>query len=154
MTPEVSRTRLGVASLPCGFWVGTFASRIAQGPYAAEFLTHMAALGGRSAVQTLLDRGVAVNAQSRNGTALHGAAVQGELEVMELLIARGADVNAINAYGDSTLANAIKGRHRRDEAKALLEHGAKLVRTEEQRNRVISEQVRKDMEKYDRGSSK
>lgn len=145
---------LGVASLPYGFWVGTFASRIAQGPYATEFLTYMAALGERSAVQALLDRGVGVNTQERDGTALHGAAVQGELEVMELLIARGADVNAINVYGDSPLANAIQGRHRQEEAKALLEkHGAKLVRgSEEQRDRVIREQVPKDMEKYDRGS--
>lgn len=143
---------LGVASLSYGFWVGTFASRIAKGPYASEFLGYMAALGEISAVKALLDQGVNINAQSRHGTALHGAAVQGDLEVMELLIAKGADVNAINAYGDSPLANAVNARQRGSEAKTLLEkHGAKLVRgSDEQRDRVIKEQLQKDMEKYDK----
>ena len=146
---------LGIASLPYGFWVAAFASHIAKGPYASEFLTYMAALGEKAAVQALLDRGVNVNTQVRDGTALHGAAVEGEIEVMELLLGRGADANATNSYGDSPLANALQARQRRDEAKALLEkHGATLVRgSDEQRARVIKEQIRQDMEKYDKGVS-
>ncbi|WLI89062.1 ankyrin repeat domain-containing protein [Massilia sp. R2A-15] len=137
---------LGIAFLPYGFWVSTFAGRIAKGPHATEFLVDMAASGQTSAVLALLDQGVDINSQGRSGTALHGAAVRGELDVIRLLIARGADVNAINAYGDSPLASAIHGWRPASGAKELLErNGAKLVRgSEEQRNRVIGEQMEND----------
>jgi ankyrin repeat protein len=103
-------------------------------------------------VKAFLARGVPINTQTRNGTALHGAAVEGDLEMIEYLIQQGADVNAINAYGDSPLANAMGARSRAQETQALLiKHGAKLVRgTEEQRNRLIEEQVHQDIEEEHR----
>ena len=56
----------------------------------------MAALGEEAAVQSYSMR-FNVNTQGRDGTELHGAAVEGEIEVMELLLARGADANAIDS---------------------------------------------------------
>ena len=69
-----------------------------------------------------------------------------------MLLSRGADVNALNAYGDSPLANALEARHNKSQVVALLkEHGAKLIRgSDEQRNRVIEEQVRRDIEEMNK----
>lgn len=116
---------------------------------AAEFLTYDAAVGDRESVEAFLKRGVPVNARDRDGiTALHGAVLEGDLSTIKLLLSRGADVNALNAYGDSPLANALEARHNKSQVVALLkEHGAKLIRgSDEQRNRVIEEQVRRDIE--------
>jgi hypothetical protein len=60
---------LGVASLSYGFWIELFSERVAKGPYAADFLVHMAALGEKKAVEALLARGVAVNGSDRGGDA-------------------------------------------------------------------------------------
>ena len=145
----------GVIATPYGFWQRIFIAKYSPAQ-AIDFFTYAAALGDLRTVKAFLDRGVDINSQSRDGTALHGAAVQGELEVIEFLIAHGADVNAINVYGDTPMANAMEAREHGAETRALLEkHGGKLVRgTEEQRKRVIEEQVRQDMEKMDRGISR
>lgn len=58
---------LGIAALPYGFWVKLFASRIASGPHAVEFLVHMSALGELPAVKALLEAGVPINASNRQG---------------------------------------------------------------------------------------
>jgi|KBSMisStaDraftv2_1062788.scaffolds.fasta_scaffold277634_2 hypothetical protein len=139
-----------VMTIPYGLWQRTFIDRFM--PRAAEFFTYDAAVGDLKTVEAFLQRGVNVNVQDRNGTALHGAAVEGELEIMALLISRGADVNAINAYGDTPLANAMEAKRNSLEAQALLtKHGARLVRgTKEHRDRVIGEQVRKDAEEMEK----
>lgn len=89
-----------------------------------------------------------INTQGDNGTALHGAAVEGDLAVIEFLLARGADVNAINPYGDSPLANAMTATNNAAETQALLtKHGGTLIKgSEEQRSRVIREQARRQIE--------
>jgi ankyrin repeat protein len=74
----------------------------------------MAARYGRcETVEYLLDRGVDV-AASDGMTALHWAAGGGHLEMMKLLIARGAPLEMKNEYGgtvlDSTLWFAYNGR--------------------------------------------
>jgi hypothetical protein len=140
-----------VISAPYGFWQRLFISKFTPAQ-AVDFFTYAAATGDVKTVKAFLARGVPIDAQGRNGTALHGAAVEGELAVIEYLIGRGADVNAINAYGDSPLASAMHARKRASETQALLiKHGARLVRgTEEQRNRVIEEQVRRDIEEMER----
>ena len=53
--------------VPYGWWVQVFATRIASGPHASEFLVHMSALGDRQAAASLIARGVPVNAASRAG---------------------------------------------------------------------------------------
>ena len=46
---------------------------------------------------------------------------------MQYLISRGAEINALNAYGDSPMANARQAEQRSGEAQALLaKHGVNL----------------------------
>jgi ankyrin repeat protein len=141
----------GVIVAPYEFWQRLFIAKFSPAS-ATEFFVDAAAAGYLRTMKAFLERGVDVNAQSRNGTALHGAAFAGELEAIDFLISRGADVNAINAYGDSPLANAMKARKRANGTQALLaKHGGKLVRgTTEQRDRVIAEEVRKSLEELDK----
>ncbi len=81
---------VAVASLPYGFWVKTFAARIAAGPHAAEFLVHMAALGELSAVEALLEHGVPVNESNRRGLrAIEAAENEKQIEVRSYLESRG-----------------------------------------------------------------
>jgi hypothetical protein len=146
---------LVVIAAPYGFWQRVFISKFTQ-DQAIDFFTQAAATGDLRTVKAFLKRGVPINAQGRYGTALHGAAVEGENAVIEYLIKQGADVNAINAYGDSPLTNAMQANKQATETqKLLIKHGATLVRgTEEQRNRVIEEQVRKDIERMERDRRK
>ena len=59
-----------------------------------------------------------------DGLLLHGAAFTGRMEVVELLIAKGADVNAKRDDGKTPLDVAI-GRKRTETADLLRKHGAK-----------------------------
>lgn len=142
-----------VIATPYGFWQRMFIDKYSA-TQAIDFFTYAAATGDLRTVKAFLGHGVDVNAQGREGTALHGAAVEGELEVIEFLIAHGANVNAINAYGDSPLANAMEANERATETQALLaQYGGKLVRgSKEKRDRVIEEQVNKDIEEMDKGT--
>jgi hypothetical protein len=144
-----------VITAPYGFWQRLFISKFTPAQ-AVDFFTYAAATGDLRTVKAFLNRGVPINAQGREGTALHGAVVEGELSVIEYLLEHGADVNAINAYGDSPLANAMSAQKRAGETQTLLvKHGAKLVRgTEEQRSQVIEEQVRRDIEEMERNRPK
>ena len=81
---------LGIASLSYGFWVKSFAVKIASGPHAVEFLVHMSAIGELSAVEALLDAGVPVNASNRQGLrAIEAAQNAKKPEVQAFLAARG-----------------------------------------------------------------
>jgi len=143
-----------VLAVPYGLWQRLFINNFPPAQ-AAKFFTYAAATGDLRTVKAFLARGVEINVQTQNGTALHGAAVEGELDVIEFLLAQGADVNALNAYGDSPLANAAEARERATETQGLLaKHGGTLIRgSKEQRDRAISEQVRKDIEQMDKARS-
>jgi len=54
-------------------------------------------------IQQLLDKGAAVNAQSDEGTALMFAVRRGQTEIVKLLLAAGAQVDAKHRLGDSAL---------------------------------------------------
>ena len=66
------------------------------GKSGADFSIYLAAeLGNIEAVKQHLDAGVDVNAKADDGwTPLYGPVIQEHIEVAELLIAKGADVNA------------------------------------------------------------
>jgi Ankyrin repeats (3 copies) len=124
---------LGLLATPYGFWQRLFIDKFSH-EHAIEFYTYAAATGDLRTVQAFLSNGVGINEQGRNGAALHGAAVEGELEVIEHLIAHGANVNAINAYGDTPMAYALTAKNNAKETRALLaRHGGKFIRGTEAR---------------------
>ncbi len=59
-------------------------------------------------VHDLLDRGVDVNSQW-GGTPLMSAAYYGHLDILKLLLERGADVKAVNSEGETALHYAARG---------------------------------------------
>lgn len=61
--------------------------------------------GHRELAQWLIDRGANLNARSRigsEGTALHSAAFEGDLEMVKLLVAAGADIRALDREYNNT----------------------------------------------------
>lgn len=74
--------------------------------------------------QLLLDSGAQVNSQAGfyNTTPLHGAAQNGSLELVKLLVSKGAKVNAVDKYFSRPLAKAVQADNL-EIAKFLLEHG-------------------------------
>ena len=98
----------------------------------AEALAAAARKGDAAAVTRLLDEGVDVNAKFRYGTtALSFAADHGHLEVVKVLLARGAEVNVKDTfYGATPLTWATSPAMTRKPEHAeivglLLKHGAK-----------------------------
>lgn len=64
--------------------------------------------GETSAVRYLLDRGMAVTAGDNTGlNGLHWAVNRGQVETVELLIARGAPLEDRNVHGSTLLGNAV-----------------------------------------------
>ena len=85
--------------------------------------------GNTTQVLALLDSGVDVNGRTSDGSyALNRAAVFNEVEVMQLLLERGADPNVQNREGDTPLICATKyaGGHAAT-VKALVEAGTNLA---------------------------
>jgi hypothetical protein len=150
VTISVCAASLAVILLPYSWWQIAFASRLAQGPYAADFLATSAARGEQRVVKALLANGVDIHARTRNGsTALHAAALSGQLKLVELLIASRADINAVNRYGDSPLTDA-ESTGQEAVAEFLRAHGARVIRgTDQQRERASREIVREQMDRSD-----
>ncbi len=84
-------------------------------------------------VKALLSAGANVDSKSNWGrTALHEAALHGQLEIAKILLDQGANVNAKNNRGETPLFYAEGGliagpkqtKHHREVAKLLIDHGA------------------------------
>jgi uncharacterized protein len=82
-------------------------------------LLHAARDGRTEIVDLLIRRGANVHAcwdspSSNDGrwTALHITAIQGQLESARLLLAHGAEVNALSLQGETPLDVAIQNRHK------------------------------------------
>jgi hypothetical protein len=118
---------LWVLWLPYGFWQRSFISRLTSGPHAAKFLVYDAAVGDLATVEALIAHGTPVDLRDGGQTALHGAAVAGQTEVIKYLIAAGADVNATDRFGVSPLDVAISENHK-ETAAYLSDHGGKTTR--------------------------
>ena len=78
-------------------------------------------------LQALVERGGDVNARGGTSqcgyTVLHVAAVEGNLEIVKFLIAKGAKVNVPDDYGDPPLNCAI-GNHQQATVEFLIASGA------------------------------
>ena len=74
-------------------------------------------------VLLLIDSGVDVNVKEQCFSPLHCAAQQGHTEITELLIAKGANPNAIDMMGETPLHAAVLGGHK-DVVIVLLAGGA------------------------------
>ena len=99
---------------------------VAQSPaQGSDTLLDAARTGDRARVASLLDGGADVNAVSRyNVSALGFAAERGHVEIVRLLVERGANVNVAESfYGFRPVDFALRGGHL-DIAVFLLEHGA------------------------------
>jgi hypothetical protein len=127
-TFTVAALVVGVLLLPAEFWQWAFIGCFAKSAHAADIMTTDAAEGYVQTVRGFLDHGISVNARDYEGaTAAHAAAVGGKVEVLQLLVSRGADLNIVSDYGDSPLAAAIEMKQ--DSAIAYLKaHGAKEIR--------------------------
>ena len=90
------------------FAAAVFASCLfAIGASAAEDLLHAAQRNDATVALAAIEDGVDVNARSPDGTtALHWAVYNGNLALVERLIAAGADVAAANEFGSTPLAEA------------------------------------------------
>jgi ankyrin repeat protein len=95
--------------------------------------------GDASQVSRLLDGGTDVNARTSNSSyALNNAAVENHVEVVRLLLARGADPNVQNGQGDTPLICATKyaGGHAAT-VKVLVEAGTDLAITDGKGNTAL-----------------
>ena len=92
-------------------------------------LIHKAAFDGNiKAVKRHLDAGVDANAQTRSeNTPLHAAVDQGHVETGELLIAKGADLNARMKGGGYTVLDLANLKEQIELAGLLRKYGARTV---------------------------
>ena len=99
---------------------------LAQAAAPPDALFDAARAGDRSRVVQILDGGVNVNSKARyDATALMFAADKGQLEVVRLLIDRGADINATDTfYRFRAIDLALMNGHRQV-ARLLLERGSR-----------------------------
>ncbi|MGE0871736.1 MAG: ankyrin repeat domain-containing protein [Kofleriaceae bacterium] len=96
-------------------------------------LARAASYGNRAVVRVLVDAGCAIDPRSsRSDSPLHAAAEANALDVIELLIARGANVNSVIRTSNDGLATPLHAAAEAgslDAVKLLLEHGADVGAT-------------------------
>ena len=122
--PYIIPALIVAAAILAGFWM------LKPQPPPPDISIHQAALDGNiEAVKQHLAAGTDVNAKNGIGrTSLHNAAWLNHKEIAELLIAKGADVNAIVASGQyqgKTPLDAAIQVGRPEVADLLRKHGGK-----------------------------
>ena len=140
-----------VLVLPPAFWQWLFIGSFAKSSHAADLMTYAAAEGDVRTVHGYLTHGVPLDAKNYEGSsAAFTAAAGGSVPVLELLASVGADLSAVNSYGDSPLEAATENHH--DAAAEFLKSkGAVQIRgTLEQRNAAADAVVRKEIDKMSR----
>jgi hypothetical protein len=137
--------------LPQGFWNRLFAAELVKSPKAADLYVEAAGEGELGTLKVMLGHGLPIEATDQDGnTALGVAAARGQRTVVDFLVHSGANVNAVNLYGDSPLEIAREARQ--DDIARLLEAaGAKDVRGDAaQRERATDLIVRRGIEELKR----
>ncbi len=89
-------------------------------------IQNAAAEGDIKRVLSLLSQGINVNDpgdSDRYGTPLHHAAYGGYVDIMNVLIERGAKINAVDSLGNTPLALAVQAKKEKA-VDFLLQHGA------------------------------
>jgi ankyrin repeat protein len=103
---------------------------------AAESIWHAIEIGNINAVEKHLDAGIDVNATGskwREVPLLHAATKSGHKGVVGLLISKGADVNATNVWGDTSLHVAASSGHK-EIANLLISKGVDVNSTDKAGN--------------------
>jgi hypothetical protein len=137
-----------VLAFPPMCWQWIFIRSFAKSPHAADLMTYAAAEGDVRTVCGYLTHNVPVDATNYEGsTAAFTAATGGSVPVLELLASKGADLSALNSYGDSPLEAATEKHH--DAAVSFLKSkGAVQVKgTPEQRDAASHAIVRRDIKR-------
>ena len=99
---------------------------LAQAPAIASELYDAAIADNVGAVQVLLAAGADVAEQGELGTPLHAAAVQGDRMIADLLIAKGADIEAVKEGSNTRSLHQAASFGNADVVVLLLEKGAKV----------------------------
>jgi hypothetical protein len=142
----------GLLSMPSGVWERLFIGRMASSPRAADLLADAAYKKDLPTVKGMLAHGVSVAAIDRSDwrTALHAGAVIGDLRLVQFLVSKGANVNALDRSGDSPVELAVS-QGNNDCAKFLQEHGGKRIRGDEaQHEKASDDKVQEDIEEMER----
>ncbi|KAJ5597132.1 hypothetical protein N7450_003590 [Penicillium hetheringtonii] len=82
--------------------------------------------GDVTSVLNQLKRGANINAESEGETAMSRAAANGHKEIVLLLFAKGADLEAVNHQGETAFVQAAKNGHR-DIVEILLSHAESVA---------------------------
>ena len=129
MTLPITIFLLSLALMPGGAETQASAAQQAPAPRASpinEELWAAARAGDAARVTAALDKGADVNAKTRYGaTALTFAADKGHIEIVKLLIARGADVNVQDTFYQMRAVDMAMMNNHPDVVTLLLERGSK-----------------------------
>ena len=143
---------LGLLSVPSGVWQRLFIRQMATSPRAGDLLINAAYDKDFRTVQAMLSHSVSISATDHSEwrTALHAAAIAGDLRMIQFLVSNGADANALDRAGDSPAELAVS-RGYQECASFLQEHGGKRIRGDEaQHQQAIKDKVRDDIEEMNR----
>lgn len=145
--PVLAVSLLVLGELPDGFWQRVFIRRMATSPRAGDLLAYAAYRGDLGTVRGLILHGFPVDAidHAEGRTALHGAAVKGDTQTLRYLASKGANINALDRFGDSPLELAAS-RGNQKAVEFLVERRAKRIRGDEaQRQKAIHDIVQNDI---------
>ncbi len=141
-----------LTAVPEGVWERIFIRRMAASSYASDLLVYAAYRCELGTVRAFLSHGVGVNTVEHSSwrTALHGGAVCGDTRILSYLLSQGADINAVDRYGDSPLELATSRDHQKA-VQFLTMRGAKAIKGDEaQRKKAIHDQVLDDIREMNR----
>jgi uncharacterized protein len=94
-------------------------------------------------VSKMVAHGADIHAPGPQGSALHEACDNGNLQLVKLLVLNGADVNRINDLGETPIFLAAQNRHW-DVATWLVQNGARPSATNDLGNTILHELAQQD----------